>query len=45
MLGVAVDKQRTFDEFATIKAHENAFAPKIKMAGLKPLTVNDPLFG
>jgi hypothetical protein len=30
-----VNEQRAFDELATVKADKNAFAPKIKMLGLK----------
>jgi hypothetical protein len=39
-----IEEQCALDEFATVKAGENAFAPEIKNLSLKALAPNDPLF-
>jgi hypothetical protein len=41
---VVVEKQRTLDELASVKTHENAFASKIELLGLKAFAVYDALF-
>jgi hypothetical protein len=38
------NEQCAFHELATIKAGENAFAPKIKMLGLKAFAPDDAFF-
>jgi hypothetical protein len=44
LLGGVVNEQCAFYELATVKAGENAFAPKIKMLGLKAFAPDDAFF-
>jgi hypothetical protein len=44
LLCAVVNQQRAFDELATIKAPEKAFASKIKILGLKALAPNYTFF-
>jgi hypothetical protein len=44
LLRAVVDEQCAFHELAIVKAGENAFAPKIKMLGLKAFAPDDAFF-